>query len=256
MLQDGQRRRVGDVHHVGSDSRHADREQPRGPPGANRLIPDLAALDRRGSPAQQPATRYAGLRARTNALMNLPSTWGAIASASSPAPARTRGRSPRGRCASAPSRSPRTRPWRACRGTPDSSSAPATQPIHSSTLRRICGRDLAPHHHVGHGEPSARLQARGTPRPAPRSLSADRLITQLEMMTSTDSSGSGICSISPFRNSTFVDAGLPLVLAGQGQHLVRHVEAVGLAGRAHALRPRAGRRCRRPIRGRARSRRA
>ena len=35
-------------------------------------------------------------------------------------------------------------------------------------------------------------------------MSDDRLMTQLEMMTSTDASGSGICSISPFRNSTFV----------------------------------------------------
>ena len=37
-----------------------------------------------------------------------------------------------------------------------------------------------------------------------RSLSAERLITQLEMMTSTEASGSGMFSISPFRNSTFV----------------------------------------------------
>ena len=36
--------------------------------------------------ARQPA---AGLRARTKALMNLPSTWGAMASASIPAPARS-----------------------------------------------------------------------------------------------------------------------------------------------------------------------
>src|SRR5215470_4095224 len=36
-----------------------------------------------------------------------------------------------------------------------------------------------------------------------RSLSADRLITQLEMTTSTLPSGRGMCSISPLRNSTF-----------------------------------------------------
>src|SRR5215831_18263322 len=35
------------------------------------------------------------------------------------------------------------------------------------------------------------------------SLSADRLITQFEMMTSTELSGSGMLSISPLRNSTF-----------------------------------------------------
>ncbi len=34
------------------------------------------------------------------------------------------------------------------------------------------------------------------------SLSAERLITQLEMITSTELSGSGMCSISPLRNST------------------------------------------------------
>ena len=49
-----------------------------------------------------------------------------------------------------------------------------------------------------------RASARGTPRRSTRSLSAERLITQLEMMTSTDASGSGMCSISPLRNSTFV----------------------------------------------------
>src|SRR5688572_11446497 len=37
-----------------------------------------------------------------------------------------------------------------------------------------------------------------------RSLSAERLMTQLEMTTSTELSGSGMFSISPFRNSTFV----------------------------------------------------
>ncbi len=37
-----------------------------------------------------------------------------------------------------------------------------------------------------------------------RSLSADRLITQFEMITSTELSGSGMCSISPLRNSTCV----------------------------------------------------
>src|SRR6476661_3457308 len=37
-----------------------------------------------------------------------------------------------------------------------------------------------------------------------RSLSAERLMTQLEMITSTESAGSGISSISPRRNSTLV----------------------------------------------------
>ena len=43
-------------------------------------------------------------------------------------------------------------------------------------------------------------------------------------------------SISPLRNSTFSTAALPLVLAGKGKHLVRHVQAVGFASGPHALR--------------------
>jgi hypothetical protein len=69
-----------------------------------------------------------------------------------------------------------------------------------------------------------------------RSLSAERLMTQLEMMTSTELSGSGMLSICPFRNSTFVDPGLALVLFRQGEHLVGHVQAIGLARGADAPR--------------------
>ena len=61
-------------------------------------------------------------------------------------------------------------------------------------------------------------------------------MTQFEMMTSTELSGSGMFSISPLRNSTFVGAGLALVLVGEREHLVGHVEAVGFAGRSDALR--------------------
>src|SRR5207302_6944813 len=39
--------------------------------------------------------------------------------------------------------------------------------------------------------------------PSTRRLSAERLITQFEMTTSTEASGSGMFSISPFKNSTF-----------------------------------------------------
>ncbi len=59
-------------------------------------------------------------------------------------------------------------------------------------------------------------------------------MTQLEMMTSTELSGSGMFSISPFRNSTLSMPGLALVFVGQRQHFVGHVEAVGLAGGADA----------------------
>ena len=62
--------------------------------------------------------------------------------------------------------------------------------------------------------------------------SVDRLITQLEMITSTELSGSGIASIWPRRNSTFCGSGGAGVGPGQVQHLVGHVQAVRLAGRA------------------------
>ena len=42
------------------------------------------------------------------------------------------------------------------------------------------------------------------PRLSTRSLSAARLITQFEMMTSTELAGSGMCSMSPFRKRTLV----------------------------------------------------
>ena len=61
-------------------------------------------------------------------------------------------------------------------------------------------------------------------------------MTQFEMMTSTELSGSGMCSISPFRNSTFSAPALALVLVREREHLVGHVEAVDLARRADALR--------------------
>ena len=61
-------------------------------------------------------------------------------------------------------------------------------------------------------------------------------MTQFEMMTSTELSGSGICSISPFRNSTLATTGLPLIVPGQREHVVGHVETVGLARRADAAR--------------------
>ena len=64
-------------------------------------------------------------------------------------------------------------------------------------------RHLAPDHDVGHGEAAAGLEHAERLARAPVRLSAERLMTQLEMITSTELSGSGIASISPFRNSTF-----------------------------------------------------
>ena len=59
-------------------------------------------------------------------------------------------------------------------------------------------------------------------------------MTQLEMMTSTELSGSGIASISPFRNSTLSTPAFRWFSRASDQHLVGHVEAVRLPGGAHA----------------------
>src|SRR6266852_3062464 len=83
-----------------------------------------------------------------------------------------------------------------------SSSAPATQPTQSRMFCRICG-SISPR--VTTSETASRppgLSTRKASR-STRSLSAERLITQFEMITSTELSGSGIFSISPRKNSTF-----------------------------------------------------
>ncbi len=67
-------------------------------------------------------------------------------------------------------------------------------------------------------------------------LSTDRLMTQFEMITSTVLAGSGISSMVPLRNSTFVAPAFRLVRPGEGQHLVSHVQAIRLAGGPDALR--------------------
>ena len=59
-------------------------------------------------------------------------------------------------------------------------------------------------------------------------------MTQLEMITSTESSASGMSSIVPLTNSTFSTPASRWLRAGELEHLVGHVEAVGLAGRADA----------------------
>jgi hypothetical protein len=57
-------------------------------------------------------------------------------------------------------------------------------------------------------------------------------MTQLEMMTSTELSGSGIFSISPFRNSAFSMPAFFLILPRKRQHFVRHIEPIRLSLRA------------------------
>ena len=53
-------------------------------------------------------------------------------------------------------------------------------------------------------------------------------------MTSTVLSGRGMCFDLAFEEFDVFDAGLALVFAGEGEHLVGHVEAVGFAGGADA----------------------
>ena len=67
-------------------------------------------------------------------------------------------------------------------------------------------------------------------------LSVERLITQLEITTSTEAAGSGIASISPLRKWTFRTPDSRDVPLSEREHLVRHVEPVGRPGRADPLR--------------------
>ena len=55
-------------------------------------------------------------------------------------------------------------------------------------------------------------------------------MTQFEMMTSTESSGSGMFSISPFEELDVRNGRLPLVFTRERQHIVGHVQAVCFAG--------------------------
>src|SRR5271157_5334645 len=83
-----------------------------------------------------------------------------------------------------------------------SCSAPAMHPTHSSTLSRTC-RGTSPCTTTSNtAKRPPGFSTRKASR-SPRSLSAERLMTQLEIITSTELSDRGIFSISPLRNSTF-----------------------------------------------------
>ena len=84
-----------------------------------------------------------------------------------------------------------------------SSRAPAMHPTQSRMLCRMAGA-ISPR--VTTSEMAKRPPGLSTRKASrrTRSLSAERLMTQLEMMTSTELSGSGMFSISPLRNSTLV----------------------------------------------------
>ena len=169
-------------------------------------------------------------RARMKALMNLPSTCGAMASTSTP--------------------------W-SCRNTRASSilwtrvgsisicSNPASVELRTGIpyppARRQCSLPTAERSGASPAGTSPCTTTSDTAKRPPgfntrkasrstRSLSAERLMTQFEMITSTELSGSGMFSISPFRNSTFSTPDLLLIFPRQRQHLVGHVEPIGFAG--------------------------
>src|ERR1041385_586195 len=152
------------------------------------------------------AAGAAGFRPRTNALMNRPSIEAATVSTSSPAPSRN-ARASSTWYTRVGSISTSVKPEaRSSDSKVRSSSAPATQPIQSSTLRRISS-GTAPR--TTTSETANRPPGLSTRNASASTfrLSAERLMTQLEMITSIDASGSGIRSISPFRNSTLVTPG-------------------------------------------------
>ena len=74
------------------------------------------------------------------------------------------------------------------------------------------------------------------------------------MTTSTESAGSGICSITPLRKCAFVTPASRGVPPREREHLVGHVEPVGDARSGRRASPRGSRRSRRRSRGRAPSR--
>ena len=75
-------------------------------------------------------------------------------------------------------------------------------------------------------------RAPGTSRASTAGLSTDRLITQLEMTTSTEASGSGIVLDGAFDELDVGRASLGGVGPREREHLVGHVDAVGEPGRA------------------------
>ena len=132
-------------------------------------------------------------------------------------------------------------------------SAPAMHPVHCCMSRRVASSMS--------GSATTSLTAKRPPgrrtRAASRKtrgLSPERLITQLEMITSIESSGSGTSSIVPLSELDVLDPGLALVSRGRDRASRRSCRGRRPCppGRLDALR--AGRRSRRPSPGRAPSR--
>src|SRR5438067_1238132 len=106
--------------------------------------------------------------------------------------------------------------------------AAAMHPVHWAMFRRVVSS------RSGSGTTSVRAKrspGRSTLATSrrTRALSVERLVTQLEITTSTESSGSRISSMWPLEKPNVVDAGFNGVAPGEGEHLTGDVEPVGLA---------------------------
>ena len=69
-----------------------------------------------------------------------------------------------------------------------------------------------------------------------RDLSAERLMTQLEMTTSTDSFWQRNVLYLTLKKLNIVSPCLSLIFSCEGEHVIRHVETIGLTSRPHSLR--------------------
>ena len=135
--------------------------------------------------------------------------------------------------------------WNSC-----SVSAPATQPTHSSMLERTSAGT----------SPRTTTSDTANRPPGLSTRNASAITFRLSRGEVDDAVGDdhvhrGIGERDrldvALQELDVLDAGLALVLAGERQHLVGHVQAVRLAGRARRAAPRAARRCRRRSPGRA-----
>ena len=106
------------------------------------------------------------------------------------------------------------------------------QPTQSSML---CRTDAGTTPRTTTSETAKRPPGRSTRKASlrTRALSADKLMTQFEMMTSTESSEQRDVLYLAFQELDVRCTRLPLILTGQSKHVVGHVETVGFAGRPY-----------------------
>ena len=107
------------------------------------------------------------------------------------------------------------------------------QPTHISMLRRTSVGHFAADDHVGDGETAARLQdaERFAQHPVLVGGEIDHAVGNDDVDRVV---GQGNVFDLALEKLDVLDAGLALVLAGESQHFIGHVEAVSFAGRADA----------------------